>query len=94
MAGSRPLGSRRSKGTYQHAASGADPAQARWAKDLEKDVRRIIRELDGEGRWITTYAGERLVGQPKFGDSFRYISSDVFSRNVETLAKYVAARGK
>ena len=43
------------------------PAPARPAKELEEDVRRIIRELDEEGRWITTYAGERLVGQPKFG---------------------------
>jgi PelA/Pel-15E family pectate lyase len=61
---------------------------------LERGVRRIIRELDGEGRWITTYAGERLVGQPKFDTSFRYISSDVFSRNVETLSEYLAATRK
>ena len=55
------------------------------------DVRRIIRELDAEGRWVTTYAGERLVGQPKFDRGFRYISSDVFSRNVETLSDWLSA---
>lgn len=56
----------------------------------EEEVRRIIRELDGEGRWISTYAGERLVGQPKFAPGFRYISSEVFSRNLEALSAYVA----
>jgi len=50
--------------------------------------------LDAGGRWITTYAGERLVGQPDFSESYRYISSAVFSRNVETLTKYIALSGK
>ena len=30
-----------------------------------------------ESRWISTYAGERLVGQPKFAVGFRYIDSGV-----------------
>ena len=68
------------------------PRTGPLGQELEEDVRRIIRELDEEGRWVTTYAGERLVGQPKFAASFRYISSDVFSRNVETLSEYVAHR--
>lgn len=75
---------------YQDAVKGAAPVQPHSAKELEDDVRRIIRELDGEGRWITTYAGERLVGQPKFSPSFRFISSEVFSRNVEKLSEYLA----
>ncbi|MBX6313601.1 MAG: pectic acid lyase [Isosphaeraceae bacterium] len=74
---------------YQDAKSGADPIRDRTTEELEEDVRRIIRELDAEGRWITTYAGERLVGQPKFSDSFRYISSAVFSHNIETLSEYL-----
>jgi hypothetical protein len=76
---------------YQDAKNGANPGRARSVKELEGDVRRIIRELDAEGRWITTYSGERLVGQPKFSPSFRFISSDVFSRNVETLSEYIAS---
>ena len=78
---------------YRDARSGAGDAglaPARPAPESEENVRRIIRELDGEGRWISTYAGERLVGQPKFAPSFRYISSDVFSRNLEALSEYVA----
>jgi hypothetical protein len=57
----------------------------------EQEVRAILRDLDDEGRWISTYAGERLVGQPKFSPSFRYVSSEVFSRNVETLCAYLSA---
>ncbi|MBC8876021.1 MAG: pectic acid lyase [Planctomycetes bacterium] len=79
---------------YLVAKSGADPAPAPAAKELEDNVRAIIRGLDAGGRWITTYAGERLVGQPDFSESFRYISSAVFSRNVEILSEYIALSGK
>jgi PelA/Pel-15E family pectate lyase len=77
---------------YEAARRGAGGVWRPAAADLEEEVRRIVGELDDEGRWISTYAGERLVGQPEFRDSFRYISSDVFSRNVEALCEYVAAR--
>ena len=79
---------------YQDAKNGAAPARARSTSDLEEDVRRIVQDLDAEGRWVTTYAGERLVGQPKFSDSFRYLSSAVFSRNFEVLSEYVAPTRK
>lgn len=61
---------------------------------LAEDAVRIIRALDDAGRWVTTHAGERLVGQPKFARGFRYLSSEVFSRNVERLSEYVAASGE
>lgn len=66
----------------------------RDAKALEAEVRAIIDALDAEGRWISNYAGERLVGQPKFPQSFRYISSDVFSRHVQSLSEYLAPRNE
>lgn len=78
---------------YQNAKNGGGRGRTRSTKALEKDVRKIIGELDEEGRWITTYAGERLVGQPKFAPSFRFLSSDVFSRNVAILSEYIAATG-
>lgn len=55
------------------------------------EVRNIIQSLDAEGRWISTYAGERLVGQPEFRHGFQFISSAVFARNVETLSNFLAA---
>ena len=75
---------------YGDAKRGAEPAATRSAEELAENVRMVIQELDAHGRWITTYAGERLVGQPEFKDSFRYISSAVFSRHVETLSQYIA----
>jgi len=71
--------------------SDAPPSSASEQADA---VRRIIGELDNAGRWITTYAGERLVGQPKFADGFRFISSAVFSHNVETLSDFIAATSR
>ena len=41
-----------------------------------------------------TKSGERLVGQPRFAPNTRYISSAVFSRNVETLSEYLMAARK
>lgn len=76
---------------FQAAQRGAGLTRTRPAQELQAEVRRIIQELDAEGRWITTYAGERLVGQPKFEPGFRYVSSDTFSRNVETLSEYLGA---
>jgi hypothetical protein len=32
-----------------------------------------------------------VVGQPKFPKGFRYLSSEVFSRNVEVLSEYLRA---
>jgi PelA/Pel-15E family pectate lyase len=57
--------------------------------DLLRRVQRIVKSLDAEGRWITTFNHEPLSGQPKFRPGDRYISSAVFSENVETLAEYL-----
>lgn len=54
------------------------------------EVKKVIAALDDQGRWVSEYAGERLVGQPKFDRGFKYLSSAVFSTNVETLAGYLA----
>ena len=74
---------------YQAALSGSAPSKPR---PTETDIRRIIKELDPQGRWISTYAGERLVGQPKFPQGFPFISSAVFARNVETLSEFIASQ--
>jgi hypothetical protein len=76
---------------YELAKAGVTRERAPTAQQLEESIGRILRELDAEGRWLSTYAGEGLVGQPKFEHGFRYISSEVFSRNVELLSAYLAA---
>lgn len=61
---------------------------------LESQVLRIIRDLDDQGRWISTYAGEPLVGQPKFKLNSQYISSAVFSQNIATLSDHLTSHRK
>jgi PelA/Pel-15E family pectate lyase len=61
------------------------------AAKLATAAREAIRTLDAEGRWVSTYAGERLVGQPKFAAGFRYLDSGVFIERAEALAAYLAA---
>ena len=72
------------------APAPADPAVSRPAgKSLTKSVRAVLDDLDDEGRWVSRSSGERLVGQPKFQPDQAYLSSEVFSRNVELLAAYL-----
>jgi PelA/Pel-15E family pectate lyase len=76
---------------YENAKAGrAAVSKPRAPKEAE--VRRILKELDADGRWVSVYAGERLTGQPKFETGFRYLSSAVFSRNVEALARFLAPK--
>jgi len=77
----------------RHQREGTSPPPPS-TKERETRVREIIQALDGEGRWVSTYTGQRLVGQPKFSPSYRYLSSAVFSRNVELLAEYLATLPK
>lgn len=58
----------------------------------EQAMRRTVAALDAEGRWIDVYAGERLVGQPKFAAGAKYLSSETFSKNLERLATYLTVR--
>jgi hypothetical protein len=54
-------------------------------------VAKLLGELDASGLWITTHDGseERLVGQPKFGEGEKYLSSERFSENLRALSGYV-----
>jgi hypothetical protein len=78
---------------YQAAKSGEAAPKPPAAKPTTEAVRKIIADLDTEGRWISTYAGEPLVGQPKFRPGQQYLSSGVFSQNVEALSAYLRSTG-
>ncbi|MCA9221575.1 MAG: pectic acid lyase [Planctomycetales bacterium] len=56
---------------------------------LEQQVRTIIANLDDQDRWMSVYDGERLIGQPKFAVGDRYLSSQLFSDNLETLSRFL-----
>ena len=68
-----------------------DPRCGSTEGELEQSVRKIIADLDQQGRWVSEYQGERLVGQPKFARNMPYLSSAVFSQNLETLSRYLKA---
>jgi PelA/Pel-15E family pectate lyase len=72
------------------APAGAAPPSAPAPADLEARVRSAVESLDAQGRWISTYAGEGLVGQPRFAANFRYLSSATCSANLTLLADYLA----
>lgn len=73
---------------YQRVKNGnTDAEPPRYVSP--KAVRKILDDMDVQGRWVSTYHGERLTGQPRFPESFRYISSAVFSRNVTTLSAFL-----
>jgi PelA/Pel-15E family pectate lyase len=79
--------------TYEAARRGIYPPEPQRT-GLAEAARKVIAELDAEGRWVSTFAGEGLVGQPKFEKGFRYLSSAVFSKNVERLSAFLAAGRK
>jgi hypothetical protein len=74
---------------WKQAAHESDDAPILPPEKLPTKVREIIGSLDSQGRWISTYNGEPLVGQPKFPRSFRYVSSALFAENVETLCRFL-----
>ncbi|WP_435020434.1 pectate lyase [Tundrisphaera sp. TA3] len=78
---------------YRAAREGVAP-RAEPARPSPLEVRRIIGELDAQGRWVSTFAGERLVGQPKLPMGLPYLSSEVFIDRLTTLARFVGDRPK
>jgi hypothetical protein len=77
---------------YRAAADGKAVEPKRSAKEVEAKARRAIETLDADGRWVSTYAGEGLTGQPKFAPGFRYLSSAVFNENVDALSAFIEAQ--
>ncbi|MEQ1861042.1 MAG: pectate lyase [Chthoniobacteraceae bacterium] len=74
---------------FAAAKSGAPAPITQASKDMPS-VSQIVRDLDAEGRWMSTAAGgEMLVGQPKFKPGEQFIASEVFNRNLEALSDFV-----
>lgn len=66
--------------------------QATASKPKQVDpatVRQVLAELDDQGRWVSTYHGEKLPGQPKFAEGQKYLSSEVFVKNMNLLSEYL-----
>ena len=55
----------------------------------DDEVRALITSLDADGRWLSTYDGQMIVGQPKFKPGQAYLSSAVFAENLVRLSDYL-----
>jgi hypothetical protein len=72
--------------------NGRRPSDSRRVS--ESRVAQVVGDLDEQGRWISVYDKESLVGQPKFQRGMKYLSSDVFIRNMTTLGRYLEDSSK
>lgn len=66
-----------------------ETAARRSSSGLARRAEAIIDSLDADGRWVSRFEGERLVGDQRFRQGDRYISSAVFSQNIELLSQYL-----
>ncbi len=66
------------------------PSRLNKPQEVSKsDVQRILEDLDQMGRWVSVSDGQRLVGDNKFAKGESYLSSEVFSTNLERLSDYL-----
>lgn len=72
------------------AAHNRMPEAAKPAPNSNR-IQQIIESLDAEGRWISTHTGAAQTREPKFKPGDAFISSDVFSKNLDLLSEYVGA---
>lgn len=63
------------------------------SRPTEEEVRGVLAALDAEGKWVSQYDGEMMVGQPKFKVGEEYVSSAVFVANVEVLCAFLSGKG-
>ncbi|TWT32356.1 Pectic acid lyase [Posidoniimonas corsicana] len=75
---------------HERAASGDGPPQPNPAALAER-ARRVIGELDDQGRWVSVNSGGRHKGQPEFAAGERYVSSGAFCENIGVLCDYLQA---
>lgn len=78
----------------QFKQNAAITTTSRTAENLQQKVRQINEDLDEKGRWLSIYQGESFAGQLKLKLNTPYISSEIFSRNIETLSEYLIATKK
>lgn len=74
---------------YERAANGMSEKQPPPRTTSVSEAKKVLNDLDLEGRWLITADTARLKGQPEFKLGDKYLSSDLFSRNLTLLARYV-----
>ncbi len=77
------------KNQYAAAKSGRTERASMDLNELTKAAASIVGAMDDQGRWKSKFQGERLVGQPKFKIGDVYLASELFGRNLSTLAEFL-----
>lgn len=75
---------------FQRAQRGV-PAEIKSFSRIQQAARTACDALDEEGRWVSTYAGERLLGQPEFPLGAKFLASSLFCENMRALSEYLTA---
>ncbi|MDV6029112.1 MAG: pectic acid lyase [Phycisphaera sp. RhM] len=79
---------------FQRVRGGLAPESEFSQRDLAKQAQQIIAALDAQRRWVSTFDGQRLVGQAKMPLGTPYLSSAVFSQNLSVLAAFVKSQSR
>lgn len=85
---------------YDYVRQNLETFKGPWPEDwpekslrpIAKDMTPLVASLDEEGRWVSVYDGESLTGHPRFSAGQKYISSAVFSANLEKMSRWLAHR--
>lgn len=78
------------KQQFERVVKGSKVTPERSVSELEREVKQIVKNLDQQGRWVSTYQGERLVGQAKMPVGTKYLASALFSQNLDIISSYLA----
>jgi PelA/Pel-15E family pectate lyase len=80
------------KNGYRAVVAGQPLAGVLESASPPGEIEEIADSLDDQGRWISRYEGELLIGQAKFPVGDLYLSSEVFADNVVALSRWLVAK--
>jgi len=78
------------KKKFARIRAGKSPVLDISEREQLRDARTAIASLDRQGRWISTFQGEKLIGQLKLPMGEKYIASQVFADNVGALCNAIS----
>ena len=76
---------------FNRAKAGIAPHGSPSPKELAARAKQAIESLDDQGRWISRFDGQRLVGQAKMPVGTEYLSSAVFGKNMLAICDHLDA---
>jgi PelA/Pel-15E family pectate lyase len=74
---------------YAQLRPGKLPRNSTSTRQLVQQAKAAIETLDAQGRWHSTFDGQRMVGQLKLPIGTKYLSSQVFSDNLIALSDFL-----